>query len=186
MNQETWFKIFVHGFVPTSVLLSKRAAVLDWKIFYVAPDNRGGSISQEGQWADFLGFCKWEITLLLSTTDFFSCRHLWGSESCLCSHPLLLMSKYTLSLHMPREKQNFILMPKRLSSCQGYSANTHSLSMATWRCCLGGGRLPGIGWREKAFLMKPCTFHTPKASHGRKGPVNCYSQASSFFWRRQG
>lgn len=90
-------------------------------------------------WDSICGKSPWHCLLLI----FFSCPHLWGSESCLCSHPLLLVSKHTLSLHMPRQKQNFILMPKRLSSCQGYSANTHSLSMATWRCCLREGGYQG-------------------------------------------
>lgn len=114
-------------------------------------------------WDSMRGKSPWYCLLLISFLP--TPLRLWKLS---CSHPLLLVSKHTLSLHMPREKQNFILMPKRLSSCQGYSANTHSLSVATWRCCLREGGLQGIGWREKAFLMKPCTVPYPKGKSWKK------------------
>lgn len=44
----------------------------------------------------------------------------------LCSHPLLLVSKNSLSLHMPRWGKP-IAMPKRLNSCQIYLFNASTL-----------------------------------------------------------
>lgn len=97
-----------------------------------APSTMSGNeltgVTEYSRWKNYLDafYLCWFFLLL-------TLLMLW---TLLCSHPLLLVSKHTLNLHMPKEEENLISMPKRLSSCQRYSFNTHSWSMATWRRCL--------------------------------------------------
>lgn len=75
----------------------------------------------------------------------------------LCSHPLLLVSKNTLNLHMPRWGEP-TAMPKRPNSCQIYSFNTSS------RGCGTRGLKESVrrGGKGKSFGTKTPQLSFPK------------------------
>ena len=126
-------------FPPLCFCIRELNSPRGWQIVYVAFNNReGGSIGQEWQWADWLhgilqvGKLPWCFLLALifssaDTSDALKVALLTSSATGVKEH--------SQSSHAKKE-ENLISMPKRLSSCQRYSFNTHSWSMATWRCCL--------------------------------------------------
>lgn len=151
------------------MLFSKRIAALEAErqfIWHLTIENEALPAKRGNELTVLLEFYRWEITLILLPTADFTCTQ---TSLRLCklpySHPLLLVSKHTLNLHLPRKKPNFILMPKSLSSCQRYSFNTYSCLWQLEDVVLkrrDGGRLPEIGKQEKTFLKKPCSVPYPK------------------------
>ena len=106
-------------------------------MWHLTTEKEAPSAKSGNKLTDFMEYYRWENYLdAFYLCWFFLLLTLLMFWKLLCSHPLLLVSKHTLNLHMPKEGENLISMPKRLSSCQRHSFNTHSWSMATWRCCL--------------------------------------------------